>query len=104
MWPRITERRRHNSGRARKDSWVDTHDRRRSDIWWENGKLKCPTISLARTSETWAYFETRWGEYRDGTRLQGDNIVVQLLECCDDELRRDLTRSNGGSIWSEVPR
>ena len=26
-------------------------------------KLKRPTISLAGTSETWAYFETRWGEY-----------------------------------------
>ena len=62
-------------------------------------KLKRPTISLAgSTSETWAYFETRWGEYRDGTHLQGDNIVVQLLECCDDELRRDLTHSNGGSM------
>ena len=61
-------------------------------------KLKRPTVSLAGTSETWAYFETRWGEYRDGTRLRGDDIVVQLLECCDDELRRDLTRSNGGSM------
>ena len=63
-------------------------------------KLKRPTISLAGTSETWAYFETRWSEYRDGTHLRGDDIVVQLLECCDDELRRDLTRSNGGSMAS----
>ena len=48
--------------------------------------------------------ETRWGEYRDGTRLRGDDIVVQLLVCCDDDLRRDLTRSNGGSIvgYTEV--
>ena len=61
-------------------------------------KLKRPTVSLAGTPETWAYFETRWGEYRDGTHLRGDDIVVQLLECCDDELRRDLTRSNGGSM------
>ena len=65
---------------------------------WKMEKLKRPTVSLAGTSETWAYFETRWGEYRDGTRLRGDDIVVQLLECCDDELRRDLTRSNGGSM------
>ena len=61
-------------------------------------KLKRPTISLAGMPETWAYFETRWGEYRDGTHLRGDDIVVQLLECCDDELRRDLTRSNRGSM------
>ena len=65
---------------------------------WKMEKLKRPTVSLAGTSETWAYFETRWVEYRDGTRLRGDDIVVQLLECCDDELRRDLTRSNGGSM------
>ena len=63
------------------------------------GKMnKCPTVALAGTSETWSYFETRWGEYRDGTRLRGDDVVIQLLECCDDELRRDLTRSNGGSM------
>ena len=65
---------------------------------WKMEKLKCPTVSLAGTSETWAYFETRLGEYRDGTRLRGDDIVAQLLECCDDELRRDITRSNGGSL------
>ena len=67
-------------------------------------KLKRPTVSLAGTSETWSYLETRWGEYRDGTRLREDDIVVQLLECCDDDLRRDLTRSNGGSMvgYTEV--
>ena len=65
-------------------------------------KLKRPTVSLAGTSETWAYFETRWGEYRDGTRLRGDDIVVQLLECCDDELRRDLTRSMVGGTEATV--
>ena len=65
-------------------------------------KLKRPTVSLAGTSETWSYFETRWGEYRDGTRLRGDDIVVQLLECCNDDLRRDLTRSNGGSMVGDT--
>ena len=29
--------------------------------------LKRTAVSLAGTSETWAYFETRWGEYRDCT-------------------------------------
>ena len=61
-------------------------------------KLKRPTVSLAGTPETWAYFETRWGEYRNGTHFRGDDIVVQPLECCGDELRRDITRSNGGSM------
>ena len=69
--------------------------------WWENGKAQTPYRIVSwyarNTGITPAYFETRWVEYRDGTHLRRDDIVVQLLECCDDELRRDLTRSNGGT-------
>ena len=61
-------------------------------------KLKRPTISSAGTSEEWAYFETRWDEYRRGTKLTGGDVVVQLLECCSDELRKDLIRAAGGSL------
>ena len=61
-------------------------------------KLKRPTISSAGSSEEWAYFETRWDEYRRGTKLTGGDVVVQLLECCSDELRKDLIRAAGGSL------
>jgi hypothetical protein len=27
--------------------------------------------------------------------------VVQLLECCDEQLRKDLTRSAGGSLTNK---
>ena len=53
---------------------------------------------LAGTGEEWAYLVTRWNEYRDGTKLTGADIVAQLLECCDDDLRRDLTRAPGGTL------
>ena len=33
--------------------------------------------------------------------LELKDRVIQLLECCDDELRRDLTRSSGGSLTSK---
>lgn len=32
-------------------------------------KLRCPSIALAGTAETWSYFLTRWGEYKRGTKL-----------------------------------
>ena len=41
---------------------------------------------------------TRWKDYASATKLQGQEKVIQLLECCDDDLRRDLTRLNGGSL------
>ena len=61
-------------------------------------KLKRPSVLLAGTGEEWAYFVTRWNEYRDGTKLTGADIIAQLLECCDDDLRRDLTRAAGGTL------
>ncbi len=61
-------------------------------------KLKRLCISASGTSEEWAYFITRWREYRDGTMLKGREVFLQLLECCDEYLRKDLTRAAGGSL------
>ena len=61
-------------------------------------KLKRPSVLLAGTGEEWAYVVTRWNEYREGTKLTGADVVAQLLECCDDDLRRDLTRAAGGTL------
>ena len=65
-------------------------------------KLKRPTVSAAGTSEEWEYFLTRWGEYRKGTRLEGDDVVAQLLECCNEGLRKDLTSAAGRSMAGET--
>jgi len=56
-------------------------------------RVKRPSISASGTSEEWAYFTQRWDDYKHATRISGPDIVYQLLECCDDTLRRDLTRS-----------
>ena len=61
-------------------------------------KVTRPTISSAGTSEEWAYFTTRWTEYVAATRITGRDQVVQLLECCDNQLRKDLTCNAGGSL------
>ena len=60
-------------------------------------KVKRPTISTAGSSEEWAYFETRWDDYKTATRVTGHECVVQLLECCDESLRKDLTRAAGAA-------
>ena len=58
-------------------------------------KVRRPMISAAGTSETWAYFEQRWADYKQATRLNEADSVFQLLECCDEALRKDLTRTFG---------
>lgn len=61
-------------------------------------KLKRPSIALAGTAEAWSYFVTRWGEYKTGTKLTGHDVITQLLECCEEDLRKDLTRAAGRSL------
>ena len=54
-------------------------------------RVKRPVISAAGTSEEWEYFLSRWLDYIDATKLNGRDKVLQLLECCDEPLRKDLT-------------
>ena len=44
-------------------------------------KVKRPTISTAGSSEEWAYFKTRWDDYKTATKVTRAECVVQLLEC-----------------------
>ena len=64
-------------------------------------RIRRPTISLAGSSQDWSYFLTRWQDYKEATKITGKDVIVQLLECCDDDLRKDLTRSAGGSLTSQ---
>ena len=65
-------------------------------------KVKRPTVSSAGTSEDWSYFKSRWGDYVKATRVSGADKVVQLLECCDEQLRKDLTRTAGGTLTNKT--
>ena len=58
-------------------------------------KVKRPTIAAAGSSEDWTYFSQRWSDYKAATHLTGQDVVYQLLECCDESLRKDLTRTFG---------
>ena len=61
-------------------------------------KVRRPTVAAAGSSEEWVYFLSRWTDYVAATKVTGRDKVIQLLECCDEPLRRDLTRSAGGSL------
>ena len=61
-------------------------------------KVKRPSISSAGTTEDWQYFKSRWSDYVKATKLDGTDKIIQLLECCDEQLRKDLTRNAGGTL------
>ena len=60
--------------------------------------IKRPTITKGGTLEDWVYFKSRWEDYATATKVFGRDRTLQLLECCDEDLRRDLTRNAGGSL------
>ena len=51
-------------------------------------------MSEKSTSEDWEYFITRWDAYKTATRIADHDATLQLLECCEDSLRKDLHRSH----------
>ena len=61
-------------------------------------KIRRPTISASGTSEEWLYFKNRWTEYKLATKLKDRDIVFQLLECTEDDLRKDLARTYGSLV------
>ena len=55
--------------------------------------VKRPEVSSGGTTEGWMYFLQRWRSYVTSVQLDGADLPIQLLECCDGKLRRDVTRN-----------
>ena len=60
--------------------------------------VKRPEISSGGTTEGWSYFVTRWRSYSQAVHLTAEDTTIQLLECCDTKLRRDVTRNCVGPV------
>ena len=58
--------------------------------------IKRPEITSGGTTENWSYFLTRWKAYSGAVQLSGQDVTIQLLECCDGKLWRDITRNAVG--------
>ena len=77
----------------------DKHDRRTTTQ--KPAKVESvrrPVISAGGTTEEWSYFQSRWADYKLATQIEGIDLTVQLLECCDEELRKSLTQAAGGTL------
>ena len=57
------------------------------------------------TPADWEYFLTRWRDYRTslGASATDQITVLHLLECCDDQLRKDITQASGGQLTTKTP-
>lgn len=61
-------------------------------------KVRRPVIASQGTTEDWTYFTSRWDQYKAATKIAGADIVYQLLETCEEALRKDLTRCYGNLV------
>jgi hypothetical protein len=51
-------------------------------------KVKRPSVTSGGTSEEWSYFLSRWKDYVEATKIKDKELIIQLLECCDDTSSR----------------
>ena len=56
-------------------------------------KAKRPEIAAEVSDEDWAYFLSRWEMYKTATNLEGDKVILQLMGCCCEQLRKDHYRN-----------
>ena len=59
---------------------------------------KRPVITSSMTLEKWSYFLTKWSRYKTMTKIRNEELVCQLLECCEEDLQLGLHRSVGACI------
>ena len=56
-------------------------------------KAKRPELAAEMSDEDWAYFKSRWTDYKKATGISGEDIIIQLMECCCESIRRDHHRT-----------
>ena len=47
-------------------------------------------------------FLIHWGEYVAATKITGTDRIIQLLECCDEQLCKVLTHAAGRSLTTKT--
>lgn len=74
------------------------HDQPPSSQDSRTTRVKRPEITSRGTTTQWTYFLTRWEDFKEATKPKQPEIPIQLMECCDEELRADLIGMNGGTL------
>lgn len=67
-------------------------------------QMRRPMISSVGSTQDWDFFIHRWNAYKTGTALTGSRIASQLLQCCGEELLRDVMQSAGYSLENETEK
>lgn len=57
-------------------------------------RRKRPTIKTEITLQDWTYFLRCWQLYKKSTNIRGDLMVCELLDCCSEELAKDIDRTH----------
>ena len=71
-------------------------------------KVWHPIISAGSSTEAWSLlqhqmdFNIRWSDYVTTMKITGQDCVIQLLECCGEDLQKDLTRVAGGTLTTKT--
>ena len=65
---------------------------------------KSPTVNTDSTEGRWARFLSRWKYYKMGCGIKDNEFHIELLECCEEELKSDLFRNTGGGSMTNLTR
>ena len=65
-------------------------------------KMRRPTVSPGTSAQDWEFFQRRWNSYKTGAELTGARVVSQLLECCSEDLLKDLMQTSGNDLSSKT--
>ena len=73
-------------------------------------KISRPTVDEGVSLEDWLYFEQRWREYNNATRITGLDLTYQLLDCCNPSTHGfcphlpSATACGCRNWWARIPR
>ena len=80
------------------NGWLGKIRKEKSSATPHSTDTDLPTVD---SSDEWFYFLTHWQDYTDTTKINSKVRVIQLLECRDKELFKDLTHPAGGSLTNK---
>ena len=63
-------------------------------------RVRRPTVTAAGTTED--KIGPNFNNYVAGTKIEGPDKVIQLNECCDEPLRKDMTRTNHMMVMASI--
>ena len=63
--------------------------------------VKRPVLNIDITEDEWSYWASNWKDYKKSTNVKPEDAVVELKECCDEVLRRELHRQHPNGFVNE---